>query len=134
MRVPGRAVGVEVSQDDVVITEVKKMVTGLSKSGGAAGDRGDVNVVRDIVDGGCNGKVLSHRVEREEGVGGEMDEGDGVMIEDENSSTTRVTRTVLTLGRICLVGFWLTQNRILVYGCYSSVEGKIIGGHRASVG
>ena len=51
--------------DDVVITEVKKMVTGLSKSGGAAGDRGDVNVVRDVVDGGCNGKVLSHRVERE---------------------------------------------------------------------
>ena len=38
-----------------------------------------MNVDGDIVDGGSNGEVLSDRVIGEEGVGWEVDEGDGVM-------------------------------------------------------
>ena len=48
-----------------------------------------------IVDGGCNGEVLSDGVIEEEEIGGEVDEGDGAMNEDNQSSTTHVTRTVL---------------------------------------
>ena len=45
---------------------------------GTTGYGEDVNIVnvdRDIVDGGCNGEVLSDRVIGEEGVRGEMAEG-----------------------------------------------------------
>ena len=44
-----------------------------------------MNVDGDIVDGGCNGEVLSDGVIGEEGVGGEVDEGDGVMNEGNQS-------------------------------------------------
>ena len=40
--------------------------------------------------------MLSDGVIGEDGVGGDVDEGDGVMNEGDKSSTTRVTRTVLT--------------------------------------
>ena len=36
-----------------------------------------MNVDGDIVDDGCNGEVLGDGVPDEEGVGGEVDEGDG---------------------------------------------------------
>ena len=55
-----------------------------------------LDVDGDIVDGGCNGVVLRDGVIGEKGVGGDADEGDGVMSDDDKSSTTRVTRTVLT--------------------------------------
>ena len=54
--------GVEVSHDDVVITEVKKKVKVRCEIGGTAGYRVDViivNVDGDIVGGGCNGEMLS---------------------------------------------------------------------------
>ena len=66
---------------------------------GTAGDREDINVMSmddDIVDGGCNGEVLSDGVMGEKEVGGDAYEGDGVMNESDKFSTTRVTRTVLT--------------------------------------
>ena len=59
----------------------------------------DVNVMDidgDIVDGGCNGEVLSDGFIGEERVGGEADKGDGVMNEGDKSSTSRVTRTIVT--------------------------------------
>ena len=74
--------GVEVSHDYVVIMEVKMKVKVWCEIEGLAGDRGDANVMnvdRDIVNGGCNGEVLSDGVIEEEGVGGEVSEGDGVM-------------------------------------------------------
>ena len=64
-RVPGRitrAMGVEVSHDDVVIRKVINKMKVWYEIGGTAGYRGDVDVVHfkgDIVDGGCNGEVLS---------------------------------------------------------------------------
>ena len=39
--------------------------------------------------------MLSDGILGEEGVGGEVDEGDEVINESDKSSTTRVTRTVL---------------------------------------
>ena len=54
--------GVEVSHDDVVITEVEKKVKVWCEIGGTAGDRGDVNAMnvgRYIVDAGRNGEVFS---------------------------------------------------------------------------
>ena len=52
----------QVSFDDVVITEVKMKVKVRCEIRGTAGYRGDVNIVNldgDIVNGGCNGDVLS---------------------------------------------------------------------------
>ena len=95
LRIPGRAIGVEVSHDDVVITKVKKKVKVRYEIGGTSGYRGDVfnmNVDGDIVDGGCNGEVI--RIS--DGVGGNVDKSDEVMNEDDKSSTTRINRTVLT--------------------------------------
>ena len=62
LRVPGRAIGIEVSHDDVVIRKVINKMKVWYEIGGTAGYRGDVNVINfkgDIVDGGCNGEVLS---------------------------------------------------------------------------
>ena len=69
-----------------------------------------MNIDADIADGGCNGEVLSDGFIREEGVGRDADEGDGVMNEGGKSSITRVTRTVLTVsgevwGGVCLKNF-----------------------------
>ena len=61
--IPRRAMGVEASHDNVVITEVKKRVKVWCEIGGTAGYRGDVNVMKvdgDIFEGGCNGEVLSN--------------------------------------------------------------------------
>ena len=52
--------------------------------------------------------MLSDGVIGEEGVGGEVDEGDGVMNEANQSSTTDVTRTVSTDSERCSLGWsWL---------------------------
>ena len=59
--------------------------------GGKTGYRGDINIMNvdvDIVDGGCNGEGLSDGVGWGKGVGGDVDEGGGVMIEGNKSSTT----------------------------------------------
>ena len=85
----------EVSHDDVVITEVRKKMKVSPEIGRTAGDRGYVNVKNvdgDIVDDSCNGEVLGDGVTGEEGVGGEVDEGDGVVNEGNKTSTTRSTR------------------------------------------
>ena len=53
---------VEVSHDDAVIMKVKNKVNIWCESGGTSIVRGDIkvmNVDEDIVDGGCNGEVLS---------------------------------------------------------------------------
>ena len=55
-----------------------------------------MNVDGNIVDGGCNGEVFSDGVIVEEVVGREVDEGDGVMNEGDQSSIIRGTMTVLT--------------------------------------
>ena len=60
------------------------------------GDVNFLNVAGDIVDGGCNGEVLSDGVIGEKGVRVVVDEGEGVMNESDKSSTTQVTWTVLT--------------------------------------
>ena len=68
MRVPGRALDVEASYSDVVITEIRKKVKARREIVGTTGYRGDENILNvygDIADGGCNGEVLSS------GVGGE---------------------------------------------------------------
>ena len=44
--------------------------------------------------------MFSDRVIGEEGVRGEVDEGDVVMNESDKSCTTRVTRTVLTVSGV----------------------------------
>ena len=65
MRVPGRSIGVEVSHDHVVITERIKKVKVRCGIGRTTGYKGDVNIMNvdgDIVDGGCNGEVLSDEV------------------------------------------------------------------------
>ena len=57
MRVPGRAMSVEVSHDDVVITEVQKKVKVRLEIRETTGCRRDVNIVNvdgDIVDSSCN--------------------------------------------------------------------------------
>ena len=80
--------GVKISHDDVVITGVEKKVKLWYEIGGTAGDKAAVNGVNvdvDIVDGGCNGEVLSDWVIGEEGVGEEMD---GVMNEGDKSTST----------------------------------------------
>ena len=49
--------GVEVCHDDEIITEVKKMGKVWCETGGTAGYRGDVNIMKvdeDIVNGGHN--------------------------------------------------------------------------------
>ena len=51
-----------------------------------------MNADADIVDGGCNGEVLSDGVLGKKGDGGDAEE---VMSEGDKSPTTRVTRTVL---------------------------------------
>ena len=61
--------------------------------------QGDVNVTDidwDIVEDGCNGEVLCSGVTGDEGVGGKVGEGNGLVNGGDKSSTTRVTRTVLT--------------------------------------
>ena len=61
LTVRDRAMDVEVSHDDVVITEVKKKVKVWCEIVGTAGYSGDVNVMNedgDIVAGGCDGEVL----------------------------------------------------------------------------
>ena len=63
--------GVEISHEDVVITEVKKKVKVWCGIEGTTRDRGHVNVMnvnRDIVDGDCNGEMLSDGFIGEEGV------------------------------------------------------------------
>ena len=53
--------GIEVSHDDVVIMDVKKVKV-RCEIGRTTGYRGDVNIVnfdRNIVEVGCNGEVLS---------------------------------------------------------------------------
>ena len=72
LKIPGRAMAVEVSHDDVVITEIKKKVKVWCEIGGTAGDRGNVNVIhfnRDIVDDSFDGDALSDGVIGEEGIG-----------------------------------------------------------------
>ena len=57
--------GIEISHDDVVITEVKNKVKVKCEFGGCK--YWHVNIVngdRDIVDGGCNAEVLSDVVAR----------------------------------------------------------------------
>ena len=74
--------GVEVSHDDVVITEVKRKLKVWCEIGRTAGYKRDVhfiNVDGDIVYGGYNGEVLSDGVIEEEGIEGDVDKGDGVM-------------------------------------------------------
>ena len=74
-RVPVAAMGVEVSHDDVVTTEVGKSVTIWSEIGRTGGHGGDVDVMTvdgDIVDDVCNGKVLGGRVTEKEGVSREV--------------------------------------------------------------
>ena len=64
--------GEEVFHDDVVITEVKKKLKVWCQIRGTAGDMGNVmNIDGDIVNGGCNGKVLSdsHRKRGRRSVG-----------------------------------------------------------------
>ena len=56
-----------------------------------------MNVDGDIVDGGCYEAI------RKKGFGRDADEGNGVMNEGDQSSTTRVTRTVLTDRGVVLV-------------------------------
>ena len=72
-------IGVEVSLDDFVIMDIRKRVKLWCEIGGTAENRWDVNVMNvegDIVEGGCNGEVLSDGVMVEEGVGEEqVDEG-----------------------------------------------------------
>ena len=65
-----------------------------------------MNVDGDIVDGGCDGVVLSHGVIGEKGVGGDADKSDRMMNEGDKSSTTRVTRTVLTDGGVVWEGVY----------------------------
>ena len=74
--------GVEVSNDDFVITEFKKKVKAWCEIGGKTDDRRNVNIIyidRDIIDGSCNGVMLSDVVIGEEGGGGKVDEGDRVI-------------------------------------------------------
>ena len=57
-----QGMGVEVSHDDAVITEVKKKVKVWCEIGGTAAHKGDVNVMNvdgDLVDDGCNGEVFT---------------------------------------------------------------------------
>ena len=59
---------VEVSHDDVDIIEVKKKMKVRCEIEGITEYRGDVNIVNvdgNIVDGGCNGEVLSDVVRGE---------------------------------------------------------------------
>ena len=63
-----------------------------------------MNIYGDIVDSGCNGEVLSDGVIEEEGNGGEVDEDDRVMNENDQSFSTHVTRTVLTDGVVVWEG------------------------------
>ena len=64
-RYPSQIIIVQIedsNQDYVAITEVKKKVKVRCEIRGTTGYRGDVNIVNvdgDIVDGGCNGEVLS---------------------------------------------------------------------------
>ena len=54
--------GIEISHDEVVITDVKKKVKVRCEIGGQLDTGGGVNIMnfdRDIVDGGCNGEVFS---------------------------------------------------------------------------
>ena len=71
---------------------VKKMVNVWCEIGEIAGrNREDVNVMNvneDIVYAGCNRVVFSDGVIGEERVGGDMNEGDGEINEDDKSSTT----------------------------------------------
>ena len=55
-----------------------------------------MDVDGDIIEDGCDGEVLGGGVTGEKGIGGEMGEGDGVVNEDDKSSTTRITRTIFT--------------------------------------
>ena len=60
--------GVEVSHDEVVITEVKNKVKVRCEIGGTNGYRGNINIMNidgDIVDGSCDGEVLCDEVEGE---------------------------------------------------------------------
>ena len=69
----------------------------IKGTGGYSWDVNVINIDGDVVDGGCNGEVLSDGVIGEKRVRGDADEGDVVMNDGGNkSSTTRVTWTVLT--------------------------------------
>ena len=65
LRVPGRAMDVEVFCDHVVIPEVKKKMKIRCEIGETTRYRGDVNITNvngDIFYSGCNGEVFSDRV------------------------------------------------------------------------
>ena len=91
--------GVEVSHDDVVITEGKKKVKFWREIEWKGEDRRDVNVMinvdGDIVNDGCNGDVFGDGVTGEEGVSWKVGEDDGVVYEGNKSSITCSTRMVL---------------------------------------
>ena len=65
-----------------------------------------MNVDGDIVDGGCNGEVLSDEVGGEKWVGGDVDEWDELMNEGDKSITTSVIRTIHTDSGVVWVGIW----------------------------
>ena len=76
--------GAEVSHDNVIITEVKNMVEVRWEIGGTTKYRADVNIMNvdgSIVDGGCNGEMLTDVVGGEKWVGKYVDERNGVMNE-----------------------------------------------------
>ena len=54
LRVPGRAIGVEVYHDDVVITEVKKWVKVRREIEGTSGYKRDVNNIN------IDGDIIEH--------------------------------------------------------------------------
>ena len=100
---------VEVSHADVVIMEVKKMLKvrcEIRRTTGYGGYVNILNVDRYIVDGGCDGEVLSDVVGRENGVWRYVDERDRVVNECEKSSTTRVTRSLLPYSGVIWEGDW----------------------------
>ena len=115
---------------------VEKEVKVWCEIGRTGGDKGDVNVMNvdwDIVDDGCNGEVLGSGVTGEEGVGGDADEGDGVMNEGAESSNSlspgRSLRTAMQSGKVYLAGSWMISVWILVdmlQEYLPSGEGKII--------
>ena len=73
---------VEVSYDDVIM-EVENNMKIWRDIGRTGGNKGDVNHVMDVdgdmVDDGCNLEMLGGRLNGEEGVGGQVDEDNGVV-------------------------------------------------------
>ena len=85
----------------------RKLKEGKSLAGRTGKNREDVNVMDvdgDITDDGCDGELLGGGVTGEEGVCGEVGEGDGVVNEVNKSSTTCITRRVLTDSNVVWKG------------------------------